>query len=176
MKKNDIRTILYGFRGIRPDTRYAAQSRALILAAARRPDQAPAEPALSPLAAYFASAMRIGSFVTASLLIVVALYYATQELSPFFLPGLNPGKITAEAEMINSNITIELSQIQEFSQTAQESSTLLHEVNQKSLNHLNDAILNKETRNIDQTLPAASPSTVDSVNGQIDSLLEELNK
>jgi hypothetical protein len=179
MKMHDIRKTLNILREVKPDPRFTERSRALIMASARKPAAEGASAQLmgaSPVASYLVSLMRIGSFVTASAVIVVALYYATQELSPFFLPGLNPGKITAEAEMINSNINIELSQIQQFSQTAEESSSILHEVNQKNLNHLNDTILNKETNNINQTLPIASPSTVDSVNGQIDSLLQELNK
>ena len=66
------------------------------------------------LKSIFSNGGRAISVAMATAIILVGIYFATSQLSPLFLPGLNQSKVVAEADMINNTINIQLSHISKF--------------------------------------------------------------
>jgi len=160
MKKDDIIQSIQTLRAITPRDEFTQRSRAIVLSSPRMQtsDADPSiltQPALT-LARTFTIGLRIASFTFTGIILVVGSLYAARELSPLFLPGLNTTRITAEAEMVQSRIDIQLSNINYLKETSQESSRVLQQVSQKSLNHLNTDIIKKEESQISEPVDTAS--------------------
>ena len=165
MKNNQLKELLQEFRRITPRAEFSRQSRSLITAI--RPNIKTAQPRIVPvtwtqqLRAGILNTVRIGSFVAVATAIILISFYATRELSPLLLPGLNTQRITAEAQMLNSAMNIELNNLGYFNTSAQSANTALEQLSQKQFNHLNDTIIKSEVNELNQTTPSSSstPST-----------------
>ncbi len=177
MKISDsqLEHILTSFRRIRPRAEFSQHSKLLIFAS---PRSITPEQTLNPkttMVSWFSRAVRIGSFTAVGVAILVLSFYATKELSPLLLPGLNSEKITAEADMIDSSVYIELSRIGYFDQSTQESSLVLQAISQEQLDHLNKTIVSDEIESINQETATSSPEDTDSTD-DINMLIEKLSK
>lgn len=113
------------------------------------------------------------AFSAVSLVVLFSIYYASQELSPLFLPGLNYRKIAAEAESVNAQIDIQLSQLKKFEDTSKQSGEALQEVSSSKLNHLNSSILNNELESIEASTSGFGLDN--EANSEINSILKELS-
>lgn len=176
MKLNDkeLITQLEQFRRIHPRAEFSQHSKMLVLSAPRRAVMENTLTAVSwesRIQYGISSIVRIGSFVSIGLSILLISLYATRELSPVLFPGLSPQSITAEAEMLNSNMNIELSRLGYFDTTSQESSAALKQLSQKQFNHLNDTIITSEATILKEaTAPSLDETT------QINGLINQLSK
>ncbi|MFA6136280.1 MAG: hypothetical protein WC705_02895 [Candidatus Paceibacterota bacterium] len=151
METKRLKSILGSFKNIHPKNDFSASSKRLVLQSQQIHNEE-GNLAVSigngsfSILNYFTYAPRAISFVLGSLVILVSVYYATRELSPLFLPGLNEKKVVAEAEIVNSNINIQISQLDHFQKTSAESLKVLDQVSKDQFNHLNQTILDKETK------------------------------
>lgn len=167
---SQLEYLLQSFRRIRPRAEFSRHSKLIILAS---PRSTHASLPTTQTVSWLSRALRVSAFAAAGIAVLIVSFYATQELSPLLLPGLNPQKITAEADMINSSVNIELSRIESFDQSAQESSSVLQKISQQNLNHLNETVVSDEAQLIDQTKATSSPADfTDDVNA----LIKELSK
>src|SRR3989344_3527451 len=98
MRNKELFTILNEFKKIKPKEGFVLQSKPLILSQPRNSFSSSQAPIQVGLRGYAASLTRVMSFSLAGILLVLSIYYATRELSPLFLPGLNQEKVVAEAE------------------------------------------------------------------------------
>ncbi len=158
------------FRRIQPRAEFSEQSKSLILSSPRlSPELATPISWVTRLQYGMSSVLRIGSFVSVGLSILIISLYATRELSPVLFPGLSPQSITAEAEMLTSSMNIELSRLGYFDTASQESSAALKQLSQKQLNHLNDTIIGSEVTTI-QKSTQSSPDETSQINNLINQL------
>lgn len=158
------------FRRIQPRAEFSEQSKSLILSSSRlSPELATPTSWVTRLQYGMSSVLRIGSFVSVGLSILIISLYATRELSPVLFPGLSPQSITAEAEMLTSSMNIELSRLGYFDTASQESSAALKQLSQKQLNHLNDTIIGSEVITI-QKSTQSSPDETSQINNLINQL------
>lgn len=175
MKLNhkELITQLEQFRRIHPRAEFSRDSKTLILSLPQNQSKVPACVAPVSFGYYIqyglSSILRIGSFVGIGLSILVISLYATNELSPVLFPGLSPQSITAEAEMVTSNMNIELSRLGYFDTASQESSAALKQLSQKQFNHLNDIIISSEATDLRKVTAAPSDET------QINALINQLS-
>ena len=158
------------FLRIQPRAEFSEQSKSLILSSSRlSPELATPTSWVTRLQYGMSSVLRIGSFVSVGLSILIISLYATRELSPVLFPGLSPQSITAEAEMLTSSMNIELSRLGYFDTASQESSAALKQLSQKQLNHLNDTIIGSEVITI-QKSTQSSPDETSQINNLINQL------
>ena len=172
MNHKDIQNQLEQFRRIHPRAEFSRESKSLILATSRiltTPSRTSATWSMQ-LQYGLSSVVRIGSFVGIGLSILIISLYATHELSPVLFPGLSPQSITAEAEMLNSNMNIELSRLGYFDTASQESSSALKQLSQKQFNHLNDTIINSEVTELQKVTATPSDETV-----QLNTFIQQLS-
>ncbi|MFA7201586.1 MAG: hypothetical protein WC099_01140 [Candidatus Paceibacterota bacterium] len=176
MKFNNTKeliTQLEQFRRIHPRAEFSQDSKRIILSTPYKSfsQKTTITPSWDVQLQYgFSSIVRIGSFIGIGLSILIISLYATHELSPVLFPGLSPQSITAEAEMLNSNMNIELSRLGYFDTTAQESSAALKQLSQKQFNHLNDTIITSEATALQETISTPSDDTT-----QINALINQLS-
>ncbi len=117
-------------------------------------ETAPAKLRSYSLKNIFSSSGRVISVAVATAIILIGIYFATSQLSPLFLPGLNQSKVVAEANMVNNTIDIQLSHITKFEQTAKASTTALKEVAATTPSHINSSIIQAEQSQIDSAFNA----------------------
>ncbi len=159
------------FRRIQPRAEFSEQSKSLILSSPRLSPESISSTSWGVRVQYgMSSILRIGSFVSIGLSILIVSLYATRELSPVLFPGLSPQSITAEAEMLTSNMNIELSRLGYFDTASQESNTALKQLSQKQLNHLNDTIIGSEAATIQKSTSSSSDET-----SQINNFINQLS-
>ena len=94
--------------------------------------------------------LQLASFVAVMTLLIGATYYATTQISPLFLPGLNQDRIVAEAEMIEQSISIELERLDYFVYVAEESTSVLNSVASSEFDHLNTTTIEKEAQQLEE--------------------------
>lgn len=184
MKDTQLKNILRSYQQITPDQEYSRKARAHILSLPSAQHEVVAVPVFAGNSPALSSALfttfRVGAFISGGIAVLLLSFWATTQLSPFFLPGLNSKNITAEAEMINSSIDIQLSQLSYFEQASQESAQVLHDVSEKRMDHLNTPLIVKENKEIQETIATTpSPATAEdasAVAGEVNSMLNELSK
>ncbi len=181
MNKRDIITLLHTFKRIRPDDAFSRTSKNLIMA--HVPSQAVHEASDAQLqrtpgrfALSLQAPLRSISFLIAGIAIAVMSVYAIEELSPVLLPGLNSQKITAEAEIVNQQMNIQLSQLHTFDATVQQSNDALHQITQPQLNHLNNTIIQQETATVNGSIASSSPASADQTTQQVNDIIDQLSK
>lgn len=154
-----------------PSQDFSARSRRLVLASARTPHQ---DATLETMHAHRTTVIvvRTALFATGTAIVLAGLFYGSRYFSPLFLPGLNQDKIVAEADMIDSTITIQLSQLHYFDTASQASTHALNQVAAAPLNHLNATAISNDADQI-QTL---SPTDTDTTSQQIQDILKTLQK
>ncbi len=172
MNYKNLENQLEQFRRIHPRAEFSRESKSLILATPRiLTTSSYVSPSWSTRIQYgLSSLVRVGSFVGIGLSILIISLYATHELSPVLFPGLSPQSITAEAEMLNSNMNIELSRLGYFDTASQESNSALKQLSQKQFNHLNDTIINSEVTELQKVTATPSDETT-----QINTLIQQLS-
>ncbi len=176
MKNDQLKGLLQEFRRITPRAEFSRESRTLIIA--RKPNISTIQPHTvsvtwaQRLRTGAFNTIRIGSFVAVATAIILISFYATRELSPLLLPGLNTQRITAEAQMLNSAMNIELNNLGYFNTSSQESTNALEQLSQKQLNHLNDTIIKSEVKELNQAVASSTPTSSTDLN----SLIQELSK
>lgn len=166
MNERDIIKNLKRFGAIEPEKGYTAQSRFLILSAPRLARRIPVTRLVFNMN-YF---LRAGSLVGLGVVLIVAAYAATRELSPLFLPGLNQNRIVAEADMINSTIDIELQRVNYFEKATKEGTLALTQVTTASPDHLTAEVIEKEADQIEALLPEQE------FNQEINDILNQINE
>jgi hypothetical protein len=163
---------LKALRSIEPDKDFTKKSRLLVLAAPR--DDRTSTPvltgALTAGRTIAVRSLRIVSFSAVALFLCAALYYATAQLSPLFLPGLNQNSIIAEADMVDQKINIEVQQVDHFSAVTKESNRLLDGVTKSTFDHLNTSAIGTETPQIDSISGQADTQ----LNNQLNSILQQI--
>ncbi len=161
MKKHsyNIIELLSQLRRIEPREEYTRLSKERILSSSQ--EIYTPELTASPSSLFLRSSFNSVSFALVGMLLIVGVYYATQQLSPLFLPGLNEKSITAEAEMVESRIDVQLSQLNYFENTSQESNTVLQQVSENSLDHLNAPIIEHETSQIEEHTDTATTTVIE---------------
>lgn len=171
MKKNpyNIVELLSEFRRIEPREEYSRLSKERILSSSQTSTP---ELISSPSSLLLRTSFNSLSFALVGMVLIVGVYYATQQLSPLFLPGLNEKSITAEAEMVESRIDVQLSQLNYFENTSQESNAVLQQVGENSLDHLNTPIIEQETSHIEKSAEVDATSTVLEINDVLKALSE----
>lgn len=153
MHEKDLLQALRSLRAIEPRPDFSQQSRLLVLSEPN--NSAAARP--QGIFATFTSALSLRapfhlvSFAAVAAVVVLGIYYTTNQLSPLLLPGLNQNKIVAEAEMVSQSISVELNQMNHFSDVATQSNAVLDAVAVTELNHLNTSTLRKETTIVEDT-------------------------
>lgn len=172
MTKERILTILYRMRQISPNKDFSQKSKFAIL-------QTPHDFSSKQTAYVQNNQMVLGLFIQksfravflagATIAILFAIYFATAQLSPLFLPGLNQNGIIAEADMINTSIDIQLSNIQKFDATTKQSITVLQEITANTPDHLSEEVIKSEQEKIE--LPASTQT-----DDQINSILKAIGK
>ena len=105
-------------------------------------------------------------------MVLGGLMYGSQYFSPLFLPGLNQDKVIAEADMIDSTITIQLSKLNYFDTASQASAHALSQVAAPTLNHLNATVILNDSQQIQEL----SPTGTDTTSEQIQDILKALQK
>ena len=164
---------LKALRAIEPDKDFTTKSRLLVLAAPRE-DRVSATPvlvgALTTGRTIAVRSLRIVSFTAVALFLCAAIYYATTQLSPLFLPGLNQNSIIAEADMVDQKINIEVQQIDHFSAVTKESNQILDGVTKSNFDHLNTSAIGSETPQID----SISGQSDTQLNSQLNSILQQI--
>jgi hypothetical protein len=124
--------------------------------------------------------LRTLAFVFSATAVIALAYFATSQLSPLFLPGLNKSKIMAEAEMVNASIDIQLSHIQKFKQTNNESILVLKEVSSDVPAHLNPSVIKDEESKInsafDKSESLNSSSATSNLNNNLNEILNKISK
>ncbi len=129
---------------IAPDDTYCARSIALILG----------NPQLQKsLRARFFESMRysIALSLTAIVIVVAAggfSYLNWSSASPLIIGSLNAKSIEAEAQRVDDEL--KLAQFGYYGASAQDVAVALKAVSQNAPDHLNDAVLNKELRGLEQ--------------------------
>jgi competence protein ComGC len=192
MKDSDIRNILKTFQQLQPTEEFSGRLKQKLealhtikqLPVAKLMNVRPAESAyaftiasrlrrLSP----FPQSANAFVFAVASVLVLVGVYTITKELSPFFLPGLNQRGISAEADMVQTQINIQLSQLEYFQTTSQNSAAALKEVTEPGLDHLNEALIQNESQAVEKSPEAAEiPERNKDINSQLEQMLEEVSR
>jgi len=177
MKPKEILHILQSLKDIEPRKDFSEESRFLILSTKQKhslKEYLPSRVSLSGVLSqsFLSHPLRAIAFTFAGVLIIVTAYTATQEISPLFLPGLNQGKVVAEAEMINKTINIELDRLEYFDATNKTGSSALNQVTSKQLDHLNQSILEKEAQNIGTG--TLSPEV--EMNEKLNEILKQINQ
>jgi len=168
---------LHQFRRVSPRAEFLRESRSLILNSPRAARIAPVSSSLflSMGARVHRGAMtfiRVGSFITAGAAVILISFYATKELSPVILPGLNAQRITAEAEMLDSAMNIELANLGYFDINSQKNAGVLQQLSQKQPDHLNDTIIKSEVK----SLNTAIPSSTDLQTNNLNKIIEQMSK
>ena len=172
MKKHNYNIIelLSQLRRIEPREEYTRLSKERILSSSQ--EVYTPELTYSPSSLLLRSSFNSVSFALVGMVLIVGVYYATQQLSPLFLPGLNEKSIIAEAEMVESRIDVQLSQLNYFENTSQESNILLQQSSENSLDHLNVPIIQHETSHIEENTMTDATSTVLELNDVLRALGE----
>ncbi|KKS83006.1 MAG: hypothetical protein UV58_C0002G0016 [Candidatus Wolfebacteria bacterium GW2011_GWC1_43_10] len=174
MEPKTIIKNLRALRVIQPDENFSARSRLVVLSCSPEiPGNFPTERGWYLVAVRHLQ--RIGlslSFTVGVAVLILSIFYATRELSPLFLPGLNEKRVVAEAEMINSQIDIQLSQLEHFQETSQKGNQALQQAANTQLNHLNETVIEKEAEN---NTPNFSSSVLET-NSKINQILESLSE
>ncbi len=174
MKDKELQDILKQFSRLEPRGSFARESKMRVCALPQRSASASAELASYP--AFFQRSISSLTFAVASVLIILGIYTMTRELSPLFLPGLNQKKISAEAESVNKQIDIELSQIAYFQNASKESSRALKQVTQPQLDHLNETLIENEARNVTSSPAIGETNKNQQTNREIQDILQEISK
>jgi hypothetical protein len=184
MKDKEIIDILISCKRIAPRDEFSRTSRKLVLASPRKNEPAPdAVGTLAGVPRGWADtlsyglhrSLRIAVFAVAGLAVLATSYLATRELSPLFLPGLNAQRISAEADMIDAQIDIQLSKLDHFKQTSSQSATALHYAARQDMDHLNEPIIQKETNTIENTI-AQTPAPASQVNEELNDIIDALGQ
>jgi hypothetical protein len=176
MKRSQIIKTLEQFRKITPNEAYSRHSLNVILSTL--PKQKIEKPYQTKIqttsfVSLIKNSWRIAVLSGAMIALITAIYFATSELSPLFLPSLNQNKVVAEAQMIKATIDIQLSHIQKFEESAQQSTIALKKVASNNPTHLNESVIKNEEKEIDLSqILNQSPTTTQSIN----SILNELTK
>lgn len=178
IKNDQLKELLQEFRRIIPRAEFSRQSRSFIVAHRPNKQAQTVQPHITPItwSEYLRMGslhiIRIGSFVTVTTVIILISFYATRELSPLLLPGLNTQRITAEAQMLNSVMNIELNNLGYFNISSQESTHVLEQFSQKQLHHLNDTIIKSEATELNQ----AASSSIPDPSTDLNLFIQELSK
>jgi len=165
---------LQSLRAIEPDKDFSKKSRLLILASPHKngvqePDIT-GDMNINTGRWIVVRSLRIASFTAVAIFLSVAIYYATTQFSPLFLPGLDQSSIVAEADMVDQKITIEVEQIDHFSAVTKESNQLLDGVTKSSFDHLNSSAIGSETSQID----GLSGQSDTQLNNQLNTILQQI--
>jgi len=176
MKKRDLKKALSALHTIKPSKDYARTSRLNILLVPQKTDTFSSDFVVNGnskhsfgVVLYANRTMRVASFVVGGAAIVMLAYVATQQLSPLFLPGLSQTKIVAEADSVDRIIDIELQRVTYFKTTSKESSNAINLITTKTLDHLNDGIINSEVQSLNVS------STDPQLNQNINEFLDVIN-
>ena len=175
MESDKILKILKEVRKIVPNSDFTKKSRFLVLSS--QPDEISSEnPALVPTTSFgnFALIFKASSFSLAGVLLLVFIYYIGMQISPLFLPGLNYKNIIAEADSVNSQINIQLSQLRYFKEASNEGQNVLKEVSLNSPNYLSRPVISKEAQSINQSV--LDPSYNNQVSQETNNILNQLSQ
>jgi hypothetical protein len=157
MNKKQIINKLGLLRGIEPGKDFTQKSRLIIVQMPFTPtinDEVSLVPVNVGLRNYsvgtlFSNGFRSILMVSATIAVLAGIYFATTQLSPLFLPGLNQRGVVAEADMINAAISVHFSPIDKFEQTTKESADALKEVTTDAPSHLNSTVIKNEQSKVD---------------------------
>jgi hypothetical protein len=181
MNNDQIIKKLETLRAIRPDKDFSQKSRLLIIQTPFTPskqERISFEAATAGLRSFtvadlFSNTFRSIMIASATLAILGAIYFATAQLSPLFLPGLNKNGIVAEASMVNSTINVQLDHVNRFEQTSKDSVAALREVAANTPSHLNASIISGEQSKIESLSPS---QTATDTNQQINDILKQISQ
>lgn len=181
MNSIDIVKKLGALRVIEPDGDFKKKSRLAIL-------QTPFTPSIHEKITFEAATAGLRSFTVSDLFsntfrsvmiavgtlgILAGIYFATIQLSPLFLPGLNQNGIVAEAGMVNTTINVQLAHITHFEQTSTDSSNALKEITSNAPVHLNTTVIDSEKSKINSLIPTIPSETATQ---QVNDILNEISK
>lgn len=162
MNKKQLINKLELLREIKPNEDFTKKSRLIIVQTPFTPtisEKINLESATRELRKYsirdlFSNSFRSVLMFSATVAVLAGIYFATTQLSPLFLPGLNQKGILAEADMVNATINLQLSHVSKFEQNAKESTAALKEVTTNTPSHLNSAIIQDEQSEIGSAFTA----------------------
>jgi hypothetical protein len=174
MNSNQIIKKLETLRVIKPDKDFSKKSRLLIIQTPFTPskqERISFEAAAAGLRSFtiadlFSNTFRSIMIASATLAILGAIYFATAQLSPLFLPGLNRNGIVA-------TINVQLDHVNRFEQTSKDSATALREVAANTPSHLNASIISGEQSKIESLSPS---QTATDTNQQINDILKQISQ
>ncbi len=174
MTEKEILKAIKHFQAIQPNKDYSKKSR-LTLLSHIQPSRFGVRATLASLLNNGLSPkapLQLASFIAVMALLIGGTYYATTQISPFFLPGLNQDRIVAEAEMIEQSISIELDKLDYFVYVAEQSNDMLNSVASSEFNHLNTTTIEKEA----QQLEKVEALSDNELSGELNTLLEQLTQ